>query len=52
MLKPQHRRWMLVAVIYDTSRILHLDAVRDAIVAAFIAKAIDKKVKINKKGGE
>lgn len=44
-LSPHHRRWVLVVVIYDIARVLHLDAFRDSVLAAVVAKVLNGKVK-------
>jgi hypothetical protein len=44
-LKPVQRRWVLVAVVYDLTRMLHLDAFRDSIIAAVVAKLLDGKIR-------
>lgn len=44
-MQPKHRRWILIVVVYDMTRSLHMDAVKDSIVAALVAKLLDGKIK-------
>lgn len=44
-MEPKHRRWVLVVVVYNATNAMHMDAIKDSILAALAAKLIDGQIK-------
>jgi hypothetical protein len=44
-LTPNQRRWILIVVVYDAARVLHLNAFRDGVIATVVTKLLSGRNK-------